>query len=110
MGGPKIELDKAFWTRVQEHAEAAGYSSPEEFVQHVIERELVKTESAETPKRRRQRSAASAISTPAWISSGRNPFLTVGARIEAYWFMPGMVNFSYICAAFSGVTMIDSST
>ena len=50
MGGPKIELDKALWGRVQEHVKAAGYSSPEEFVQHVIERELVKTEKGDTAK------------------------------------------------------------
>jgi metal-responsive CopG/Arc/MetJ family transcriptional regulator len=48
MGGPKIELDKALWARVQEHVLAAGYSSPEEFVQHVIERELAKTEKGES--------------------------------------------------------------
>ena len=47
MGGPKIELDKALWARVQEHVKAVGYSSPEEFVQHVIERELSKTEKGE---------------------------------------------------------------
>ena len=48
MGGLKIELDKALWVRVQEHVAAVGYSSPEEFVQHVIERELAKTEKGET--------------------------------------------------------------
>jgi len=47
MGGPKIELDKTLWARVQEHVKAAGYSSPEEFVQHVIEKELAKTEKGE---------------------------------------------------------------
>lgn len=47
MGGAKIELDKALWVRVQEHVRVAGYSSPEEFVQHVIERELAKTEASE---------------------------------------------------------------
>ena len=40
MLGPKIELDKALYARVKEHAEANGYSSPEEFVIHLIEREL----------------------------------------------------------------------
>jgi hypothetical protein len=44
----KIELDKALWVRVQEHVRVAGYSSPEEFVQHIIERELAKTESGDT--------------------------------------------------------------
>lgn len=48
MGGAKIELDKALWVRVQEHVRVAGYSSPEEFVQHVIERELAKTETGDT--------------------------------------------------------------
>jgi metal-responsive CopG/Arc/MetJ family transcriptional regulator len=48
MGGPKIELDKALWARVQEHVKAAGYSSPEEFVQHIIEKELAKTEKGDT--------------------------------------------------------------
>ena len=46
MSVPKIELDKALWTRVQEHVRVAGYSSPEEFVQHAIEKEL---ERAATP-------------------------------------------------------------
>jgi hypothetical protein len=40
MLGPKIELDKALYARVKEHAAAHGYSSPEEFVIHLIEREL----------------------------------------------------------------------
>ena len=40
MLGPKIELDKTLFARVKEHAEANGYSSPEEFVTHLIEREL----------------------------------------------------------------------
>jgi hypothetical protein len=40
MLGPKIELDKALFARMKEYAEANGYSSPEEFVTHLIEREL----------------------------------------------------------------------
>jgi hypothetical protein len=40
MLGPKIELDKALFARVKDHAEANGYSSPDEFVTHLIEREL----------------------------------------------------------------------
>jgi hypothetical protein len=40
MLGPKIELDKALFARMKEHAEKNGYSSPEEFVTHLIEREL----------------------------------------------------------------------
>ena len=36
----KIELDKALFAKVKEHADANGYSSPDEFVKHLIEREL----------------------------------------------------------------------
>ena len=35
-----MEFDKALWSKVKKHAELEGYSSPEEFVVHVIEREL----------------------------------------------------------------------
>ena len=38
----KIELDSALLARVQSYAAEAGYSSPEEFVQHLIEKELAK--------------------------------------------------------------------
>jgi hypothetical protein len=44
MLGPSIKLNKALWTRVKKCAEAGGYASPEEFVEHVLERELVKLE------------------------------------------------------------------
>jgi hypothetical protein len=43
MATTKIELDKALWARVQVHAASAGYSSSEEFLQHLIERELAKS-------------------------------------------------------------------
>lgn len=34
--------------RVKKCSEAAGYSSPDEFIEHVLERELAKTEEAES--------------------------------------------------------------
>jgi hypothetical protein len=46
MFGPSIKLDPALWARVKKCAEAAGYASPEEFVTHVLERELAKLESS----------------------------------------------------------------
>jgi predicted transcriptional regulator len=46
MSEPAIKLDKDLWRRVQKCAEAAGYSSPEEFVEHILERELAKLEDA----------------------------------------------------------------
>jgi hypothetical protein len=41
-----IKLNKNLMSRVQRCSEAAGYSSPEEFVEHVLERELAKLEDA----------------------------------------------------------------
>lgn len=45
---PKIKLDANLYDRVKKVAELAGYTSPEEFIVHVIEKELAKLESAET--------------------------------------------------------------
>ena len=39
-----IKLDKSLLERVKRCADAAGYSSPEEFVVHVIEKELAQIE------------------------------------------------------------------
>jgi len=36
----KISLDKELWERVKRFATLAGYSSPDEFVAHVLEKEL----------------------------------------------------------------------
>lgn len=41
-----IKLDKELMARVRKVSETAGYSSPQEFVQHIIERELAKIEDA----------------------------------------------------------------
>jgi len=46
MFGPTIKLNKDLWDRVKKCAGAAGYSTPEEFVEHVLERELAKLEDA----------------------------------------------------------------
>ena len=45
---PTIKLNKSIWDRVKRCSEAAGYSSPQEFVEHVLERELAKLEEAES--------------------------------------------------------------
>ena len=44
----KIKIDSNLFDRVKQAAEAAGYSSPEEFVVHIIEQELAKSESSDT--------------------------------------------------------------
>ena len=43
-----IKLDDNLMARVRKCSDAAGYSSPEEFIQHVLERELAKIEEAES--------------------------------------------------------------
>jgi metal-responsive CopG/Arc/MetJ family transcriptional regulator len=39
-----IRVNTDLWRRVEQHAKEAGYSSPEEFVEHVLERELEQQE------------------------------------------------------------------
>jgi metal-responsive CopG/Arc/MetJ family transcriptional regulator len=43
-----VKLDKDIMARVKRCADAAGYSSPEEFVRHVLEKELARIEEAES--------------------------------------------------------------
>ncbi len=44
----KIKLDQALYSRVEEVARKAGYPSCEEFIVHIIEKELSILESAES--------------------------------------------------------------
>ena len=44
MLGPSVKLDKDLYNRVKRCADAAGYSSPKEFIQHVLEKELANIE------------------------------------------------------------------
>jgi 4-hydroxy-3-methylbut-2-enyl diphosphate reductase IspH len=41
----KIKIEGELWDRVKKVAETAGYATPEEFVTHVIEKELSAIES-----------------------------------------------------------------
>lgn len=43
-----IKLNKELWDRVKRCSDAAGYTSPQEFVEHVLQRELAKIEEAES--------------------------------------------------------------
>ena len=43
-GGDKIKIDKDLLAKVKKFAALAGYASAEEFVQHVLEREISKFE------------------------------------------------------------------
>ncbi len=50
MFGPRLKLDKALYERAREVAKVAGYSSVDEFIAAVIERELAKFEGADDDK------------------------------------------------------------
>ncbi len=46
MFGSTIKLDKELIARVKKVSDIAGYSSPEEFITHALEKELAKLEDA----------------------------------------------------------------
>jgi hypothetical protein len=48
MFGPAIKVNKELWERVKRCAAASGYSSPQEFVEHVLEREVAKIEDTQS--------------------------------------------------------------
>jgi hypothetical protein len=48
MLGGRIKLDKALVARAKRYADLAGYSSVEEFIQHVLEKELAKLEGSDS--------------------------------------------------------------
>jgi len=45
-GTVKVKLEKELVERVRKFSEIAGYSSPEEFITHALEKELVHLEDA----------------------------------------------------------------
>jgi hypothetical protein len=45
-GGPKIKLDKDLFDRVTKIAKLSGYATADEFVVHVLEKELAALEDA----------------------------------------------------------------
>lgn len=48
MAKSNVKLDKDLLARVKKCSELAGYTSPEEFIEHVIEKELAHLEDAES--------------------------------------------------------------
>jgi hypothetical protein len=48
MFGSGIKLDKALIARVKRYADLAGYSSVDEFITHVLEKELAKLEGSDS--------------------------------------------------------------
>ena len=47
-GGDKIKLPKELLAKIKRYAAVAGYSSPEEFVVHALEKELANLEEADS--------------------------------------------------------------
>jgi hypothetical protein len=50
-----LKLDSDLWKRVEDYAAGAGYSSPREFVEHLIERELSRLEQADAAQEAERR-------------------------------------------------------
>jgi metal-responsive CopG/Arc/MetJ family transcriptional regulator len=48
MGKAKIKLDKDLMDKVKKYAKMAGYSSPEEFISHCLEKEIAKIEESDS--------------------------------------------------------------
>lgn len=55
MASTKIKIDKALYERVKAVADAAGYSSADEFITNVLEKELAKLEDTETDEQLQER-------------------------------------------------------
>lgn len=48
MGKAKVKIDKDLMDKVKKFAKMAGYSSPEEFVTHCLEKEIVTLEDSDS--------------------------------------------------------------
>jgi metal-responsive CopG/Arc/MetJ family transcriptional regulator len=47
-GGGNLKIDKDLLEKVKKFAKIAGYSSPEEFVTHALEKEIAKLEESDS--------------------------------------------------------------
>lgn len=54
-GSNKIKLDKDLLAKVRKYSDIAGYSSPEEFITHALEKELAKLEDADSEEEIKKR-------------------------------------------------------
>lgn len=48
MGKAKVKLDKGLLDKVKKYAEMSGYSSPEEFITHCLEKEIASLEESDS--------------------------------------------------------------
>ena len=54
-GSKKIKIDQGLWERIKILSEVAGYSSPDEFVIHALEKELAEFIDAESDEEIRKK-------------------------------------------------------
>ncbi len=55
MFGPKVKLDRDLYERLSRCAEAAGYSSTEEFIRHTLEKAAAAIEEADSEEEVKKR-------------------------------------------------------
>jgi len=55
MFGPKVKLDKDLYERLKRCAEAAGYSSADEFIRHTLEKAAATIEEADSEEEVKKR-------------------------------------------------------
>lgn len=48
MGKAKVKIEKDLYEKVAKFAEMSGYTSPEEFITHLLEKEIAKIEEADS--------------------------------------------------------------
>lgn len=54
-GYTKVKLEKGMVDKIRRYAEIAGYSSPEEFITHALEKELALLEDADSEEEIKKR-------------------------------------------------------
>ena len=55
MFGPKVKLDRELYERLERCAEAAGYSSTDEFIRHTLEKAAAAIEDADSEEEIKKR-------------------------------------------------------
>ncbi|MDD8020375.1 MAG: ribbon-helix-helix domain-containing protein [Acidobacteriota bacterium] len=55
MGRVKVKLDKELYQKIEKVAETAGYSSPQEFIIHILEKEINHFEGADSEEEIKKR-------------------------------------------------------
>lgn len=54
-GGRKIRIERELWEKIRAISEVAGYSSPDEFIVHALERQVAEFEGAESDEEIRKK-------------------------------------------------------